>query len=164
MGSVWFLVLILRVSASPRKHNKGAWTEQPIGLSIFFLTLFRLSVKSYQLGLQRKQIQVWSNWRSKKTRMAFEKTLMLGRIEGRRRRGRQRMRWLDGITNSLDWVWASSRSWWATGKPGVLQSMGSQRVGRDWATEQQQRRVTNSVSIYAVDTDSQQGINRSFFS
>ena len=33
------------------------------------------------------------------------------------------------------WVWASSRSWWWTGKPGVLQSMGSQRVGQDWATE-----------------------------
>ena len=33
------------------------------------------------------------------------------------------------------WVWASSGSWWRTGKPGVLQSMGSQRVGQDWATE-----------------------------
>ena len=33
------------------------------------------------------------------------------------------------------WVWASSRSWWWTGKPGVLQSMGSQRIGHDWATE-----------------------------
>ena len=33
------------------------------------------------------------------------------------------------------WVWASSRSWWWTGKPGVLQSMGSQRVGHDWVTE-----------------------------
>ena len=33
------------------------------------------------------------------------------------------------------WVWVSSRSWWLTGKPGVLQSMGSQRVGQDWATE-----------------------------
>ena len=33
------------------------------------------------------------------------------------------------------WVWASSGSWWWTGKPGVLQSMGSQRVGHDWVTE-----------------------------
>ena len=63
-----------------------------------------------------------------------EKPLLLGKIEGRRR-GRQRMRQLDGITDSLQWVWASSRNWWWTGKPGVLQSMGLQRVGLDWATE-----------------------------
>ena len=37
------------------------------------------------------------------------------------------------------WVWASSGRWWRTGKPGVLPSMGSQRLGHDWATEQQQR-------------------------
>ena len=57
------------------------------------------------------------------------------KIKGRRRRGQQRMRWLDGITDSMDLSWASSRSWWCTGKPGVLQPMGSQRVGKDWATE-----------------------------
>ena len=56
------------------------------------------------------------------------KTLMLGKIEGRRRRGRQRMRWLAGIANRQTWVWASSRSWWWTGKPCMLHSMGSQRV------------------------------------
>ena len=38
------------------------------------------------------------------------------------------------------WVWASSRRWWRTEKPGVLQSMGSKRAGHDWATEQQQKR------------------------
>ena len=53
-----------------------------------------------------------------------EKTLMLGKIEGRRRRGRQRMRWLDGITDSMD-MSLSSGSWWWTGKPGVLLSMVS---------------------------------------
>ena len=43
------------------------------------------------------------------------------------------------------WVWASSRRWWRTGKPGVLQSMGSQRAGHDW-TEQQKKVVVNSLS------------------
>ena len=66
---------------------------------------------------------------------SLEKTLMLGKIEGRRRRGWQMMRRLDGITDSMDMIWASSGSWWWAGKPGVLQSMGSQRVGHDWATE-----------------------------
>ena len=66
---------------------------------------------------------------------SLEKTLMLGKIEGGRRRCWQRMRWLDGITDSLDMSLRSSGSWWWTGKPSVLQSMESQRVGHDWATE-----------------------------
>ena len=66
---------------------------------------------------------------------SFEKTLMLGKIEGSRRRGRQRMRWLDGITNQWTWVWVNSRSWWWTGRLGVLRSMGSRRVRHNWATE-----------------------------
>ena len=67
---------------------------------------------------------------------SFEKTLMLGKIEGRKRRGRQRMRWLDGNTDSMDMSLSiSSGSCWWTGKSGVLQSMGSQRVRYDWATE-----------------------------
>ena len=66
---------------------------------------------------------------------SLEKTLMLGGVGGRRRRGRQRMRWLDGSPTRWTWVWVNSRSWWWTGRPGVLRSMGSQRVGHDWATE-----------------------------
>ena len=68
---------------------------------------------------------------------SLEKTLMLGKTEGRRRRGRANRGW-DGWIASLTqwtWVWASSGSWWWTGRPGVLQFMGSQRVGHDWATE-----------------------------
>ena len=86
---------------------------------------------------------------------SFEKTLMLGKIEGRGRRGQQRMRWLDGIFDTMDmslmkvdkgwdgwmasltqwtWVWVDSRSWWWTGRPGILQSMGSQSLIQlsDW--------------------------------
>ena len=69
---------------------------------------------------------------------SLEKTLMLGKIEGRRRRGQQRMRWLDGITDSMDMGLGGlhgSWSWWWTGRPGVLRFMGSQRVGHDWVTE-----------------------------
>ena len=65
---------------------------------------------------------------------SFEKTLMQGKIEFRRRRGRQRLRWLDGITDSMD-EFGQTGSWWWTGGPGVLQSIGSQRVGHNWATE-----------------------------
>ena len=66
------------------------------------------------------------------------KTLILGKIEGKRRRGRQRMRWLNATTTQWTWVCANSRRWWRTGKPGVLQSMGWQRVGHNLVAEQQQ--------------------------
>ena len=60
---------------------------------------------------------------------SLEKTLMLGKIEGRRRRGQQRMRWLDGITNLMDMSLSKVWEWMMDRKPGVLQSMGSQRMG-----------------------------------
>ena len=65
----------------------------------------------------------------------FEKTLMLGKIEGRRRRGD---RGWDSWMASLTWwtsVWVDSWSWWWIGRPGVLLFMESQGVGHDWATE-----------------------------
>ena len=70
---------------------------------------------------------------------SLEKTLILGKTEGGRK-GDDRG-W-DGwmvLPTRWIWVWVSSGSWWWTGKPGVLQSMGSQRVGHDWATELTER-------------------------
>ena len=66
---------------------------------------------------------------------SFEKTLMLGKTEGRRRKGQQKIRCSVASPIWWIWVWASSRSWWWTGRPGVLQSMGWQRVGHNWAAE-----------------------------
>ena len=67
---------------------------------------------------------------------SLEKTLMLGKTEGRRRRGQQRgwYGWMAPVTR-WTWVWTSFGSWWWTEKPGVLQSMGSQRIRHDWVTE-----------------------------
>ena len=62
---------------------------------------------------------------------SLEKALMLGKIEGRRRRGQQRMRWLDGISDSMDMslckLWELVMDW----ESGMLQSTGSQRVGHN---------------------------------
>ena len=76
---------------------------------------------------------------------SFEKTLMLGKIEGGRSRGRQRTRWLDGITMPWTWDWVSYGNWCWTGKPGMLQSMESQRVGHTLVTEQQGLKQGNSL-------------------
>ena len=67
-----------------------------------------------------------------------------------RRRGQQSMRWLDGITDSMEMNLSKLWRWWRTGNPGVLQSMGSQRVGHSWATEKQQFPQPNEESVIII--------------
>ena len=62
---------------------------------------------------------------------SLEQILMLGKTEGRRRRGRQKMRWLDGITDSVDMSLSKLQELVMAGRPGVLQSTGSQRIRHD---------------------------------
>ena len=70
-------------------------------------------------------------WSSDVTRHSLEKSLMLGKIEDRRRSLLQSMRQLDCITDAMNMNLGKSGRWWGTGRPGMLQFMGLQRVGHD---------------------------------
>ena len=117
---LWCWKRLLRVPWTARRSNQSILKEISPGYSLEGLML-KLKLQYFGHLMRRTDL--------------LEKTLMLGRFEGGRRRGWQRMRWFYGITNRWTWVWASSGSWWWIGKPGVLQSLGSQRVGHDWVTE-----------------------------
>ena len=81
---------------------------------------------------------------------SLEKTLILGKVEGKRRkRDRKQDGWMASLTQ---WTrgWANSGQVWRTGKPGVLQSMGSQRVAFDLGTEQQQQSKGNIIFYFHV--------------
>ena len=118
---LWCWRGILRVPWTARRSNQSILKGISPGISLEGMML--------NLKLQYFGHLMWRD-------DSLEKTLMLGVIWGRRRRGRQRMRWLDGITDSMDGVWVNSRSQCWTGRSGVLWFMGSQIVGHDGATEQ----------------------------
>ena len=123
---LWYWRRLLRLPWTARRSNQSILKEISPGSSLKELML---KLKLQYFGHLMRRVD------------SLEKTLILGGIVGRRRRGQQRMRWLDGITGWMaslsgwTWVWVNSGSWWWIGKPGVLRFMRVQRVGHDWATE-----------------------------
>ena len=111
-----------------RRLLRVPWTARRANQSI----LKETSPECSSEGLMLKLKLQYSDHLIRRTD-SFENTLMLGKIEGSRIREWWRMRWLDGVTNSWISVWVNFGSWWWTGRPGVLQSMGSQWAGHDWA-------------------------------
>ena len=131
---LWCWRRLLRVTWTARRSNQSILKEISPECSLEGLMLM-VKLQYFSHLMQRAD--------------SFEKTLMLGKIEGKRRRGQQRMRWQDGSMASptqWTWVWVNSRSWWWTGRPGVLQSMGSQSPTRlsDW-TEAQKTKTNNRI-------------------
>ena len=113
-----------------RRLLRVPWTARRSNWSILKEISPRCSLEGLMLKLK---LQYFGHLIQKAD--SFEKTVMLGKIEGSRRTVWQRMRSLDGITDSVDLSLDNSRNWWWTEKSGMLQFMWSQRVGHHWAIE-----------------------------
>ena len=119
---LWCWRRLLRVPWTTRRSNQSILKEISLGCSLEGLML-KLKLQYFGHLMQRID--------------SLEKTLML-ELERLRVGGEGDDRGWDGWMASptqWTWVWADSGTWWWTGRPGVLQFMGSQRVGHDWATE-----------------------------
>ena len=128
---VWCWRRLLRVPWTARRPNQSILKEISPEYSLERLML-------------KLKLQYFGHlmWRAD----SFEETLILGKIERWEEKGKTEDEMVgcnhhpmdsldDSFNDSMTWVWVNSGSWWWTGRPSVLQSMGSQRVGHDWVTE-----------------------------
>ena len=115
---LWCWRRLLRVPWTARRSNQSILKE--------INTEYSLEEPRLKLKLQYFGHLMWRT-------DSLEKTLMLGKIEGRRRRGRQRMRWLYGIPDSVDTSLSRIQFWWWLGRTGVLQTLGLQ--SRTWLSD-----------------------------
>ena len=115
---LWCWRRLLRVPWTARRSNQSILKEISPEYSLAGLML-KLKLQYFGHVMQRVD--------------SLEKTLMLGKIEGRR--SEQTIRWWMASPTQWTCIWVGSGSWWWTGNPGVLQSMGSQRIRQDWLTE-----------------------------
>ena len=130
---LWCWRRLLRVPWTARRSNQSIVKEISPGWSLEGLMLM-VKLQFFSHLMQRAD--------------SFEKTVMLGKIvaggEGDDRG------WDSWMASPIQWtwVWVSSRSWWWTGRPGVLRFMGSQRVGHNWATEMNWTELINCFGLW----------------
>ena len=135
---LWCWRRLLRVPWTARRYNQSVLKEISPGCS---LEGMMLKLKLQYFGHLMRRVDL------------LEKILMLGGIGGRRRRGQQRMRWLDGITDSMDMSLSEFWEWWWTGRHGMLQFLGWQRVRDDWAVTDPTELNWN-IPLYSCTTSS----------
>ena len=128
-----------------RRLFRVPWTARRSNQSIFKEISPEYSLEGLMLKLK---LQYFGHLMRRTN--SLEKTLMLGKIEGRKRReDREWDGWMASPT-WWTWAWASSRSWWWTGKPVVLQSMGSQSIRHNWGTELNWTLITRQTKILKI--------------
>ena len=135
---LWCWRRLLRVPWTARRFNQSILKEIRPGCSLEGLML-KLKLQYFGHLMGRTD--------------SFEKTLILGKRRRRRAGGEGDNKGWDGWMASptrWTWVWVDSGSWWWTGRPGVLQFMGSPRVGRNWATELNWKVPSYSVHKWGI--------------
>ena len=110
---LWHWRRLLRVPWTTRRSRQSVLKDINLEYSLERLIL-KLKLQYFGYLMQRTD--------------SLEKTLMLGKSEGRRKRGWQCMRRLDASFIQWTWIWANSGWWWKTGRPGLLQSIGCQSI------------------------------------